>query len=218
MNRLPLELDRLGGGERAAVLAVSLPAGWAQLSAVWRGVQTDLELPAPAIAVSGTDALQLWFAFAAPPSAAERVRFLTGLRARYLADVRPAQVQLFGDVGTMPAVPGAEVAPQRWSAFVTPDLASVFDDTPWLDLPPGDEGQAAILRALEPIQPAALAHALSRLEPLPQAAPPAPAAPAPVVAQRDADPARFLAGVMNDEAAPLALRIEAARILLLAGH
>ncbi len=56
---------------------------------------------------------------------------------------------------------------------------------------------------------------LANQPPVAQAAPPA---PAPVVAQRDADPARFLAGVMNDEAAPLALRIEAARILLLAGH
>jgi hypothetical protein len=36
----------------------------------------------------------------------------------------------------------------------------------------------------------------------------------PSAGPRDPDPARFLSGVMNDETAPLALRIEAARILL----
>ncbi len=215
MNRLPLELDRLYGADRAAVLSLSLPAGWAQLSMVWRGVQADLELPAPAIAVSGADALQLWFAFASPPSASDRAHLLEGLRARYLVDAGSAQVRLFGEPAGMPAAPGIEVAPQRWSAFITHDLASVFADTPWLDIPPSDEGQAALLRALEPIQAAALAFALGRLEA------PADAAPSAAVRtadQRDADPAHFLARVMNDEAAPLALRIEAARILLLEGQ
>ncbi len=215
MNRLPLELDRLYAAGRAAVLSLALPAGWAQLSTVWRGVQADLELPAPAIAVSGTDALQLWFAFASPPSASERARFLDGLRARYLADVGSAPVRLFSEAAAMPAAPGMEVTPQRWSAFVTHDLAAVFGDTPWLDIPPSDEGQAALLRALEPIQPAALAFALARLDPNESAAP---LATARIAGPRDADPARFLAGVMNDETAPLALRIEAARALLLAGR
>jgi hypothetical protein len=216
MDRLPLELDRLYGGARAAVLALSLPAGWAQLSLVWRGVQTDLDLPAPAIAVSGVDAVQLWFGFASPPSASVRARFLERLRARYLADVASAQVRLFSDPQALPAPPCVEVAPERWSAFVTHDLAAVFADTPWLDIPPSDDGQAALLRALEPIRPAALEVALGRLEAT--AADTAPATGARIAAQPDADPARFLAGVMNDEQAPLALRIEAARILLLAAQ
>ena len=82
MNRLNTELRRLylvshaedvdtgaappalvgrEGQVRALVLGLARPADWSALSAVWQGVQADLELPAPAIAVAGTDGLQLWF-------------------------------------------------------------------------------------------------------------------------------------------------------------
>ena len=80
MNRLQRELHRLYGQKVAAiegplglgldavhpidtpgpvrtmVLELARPANWAPLSAVWQGVQTDLDLPAPAIAVNGSDA------------------------------------------------------------------------------------------------------------------------------------------------------------------
>ena len=56
------------------VLELTGPADWDVLSAVWRGVQADLELPAPAIAVSGTDGLQLWFSLEAPVPAAQLSR------------------------------------------------------------------------------------------------------------------------------------------------
>ena len=241
MNRLLPELDRLYGlrtsatgadatgistghsqhGIRAAVLAVVLPAGWEQLSSVWRGVQSDLVLPAPAIAVSGHDALQLWFSFESPISPSAAAHFLDGLRARYLPGVGQSQVRLFAEPAEVPVMPGVEVSSQRWSAFVTHDLASVFADTPWLDVPPGDEGQAAILRTLQPIGQLAFEAALTMLGaientvPLDAVASEQPDSPAAQSAeQQDCDPARFLAGVMNDETAPLALRIEAARILL----
>lgn len=242
MNRLPLELDRLyglrpsprdglaaegvgeaglGHGMRAAVLAVSLPAGWRELSTVWRGVQSDLELPAPAIAVSGIDALQLWFSFASPTSASEGTRFLQGLRARYLSEVGSSHVRLCSESAELPVAPCVEITSQRWSAFVTHDLASVFAETPWLDIPATDEGQATILRALEPIQQVAFEAALNKLGAIKNAMPLEPpaseragAGSAEIAGQRDSDPARFLSGVMKDETAPLALRIEAARILL----
>jgi hypothetical protein len=230
MNRLPLELDRLYGlppgpfanarDLRVAVLAVSQPAGWAELSAVWRGVQADLAFPAPAIAVSGHDALQLWFSFAAPTTPTARARLLRSLCARYLADVRATQVHVLVDAADVPVAPGDEVAPQCWSAFVTHDLAAVFAETPWLDIPPSDDGQATILRALTPIAPQALEAALEQLGADTDAAPAEAhttqrpiAAPARTQAP-GADPVHFLSGVVNDESAPLALRIEAARVLL----
>ncbi len=43
------------GHVRAMVLELSRPADWNALSTVWQRVQSDLELPAPAIAVSGND-------------------------------------------------------------------------------------------------------------------------------------------------------------------
>ncbi|WP_162595683.1 hypothetical protein [Variovorax sp. PBL-E5] len=241
MNLLQFELDRLYGlgasaadgaapgagdegrqrGVRALVLELALPAGGRQISSVWQGVQSDLGLPAPAIAVSGVDGLQLWFSLASPISPRAGERFLQGLRARYLSDLGSAHVHLMADTAEFPAAPPVEISPDRWSAFVAPDLASVFSDTPWLDFPPNGEGQATLLRALEPMQQGAFEAALSQLGAIEggeSGAPAASTAPGPTEVraceQTDADPVRFLRGVMNDETAPLALRIEAAKALL----
>ena len=73
MNRLQAEQQRLylshDSGPRALMLALAQPGSWAGLAKVWQGVQADLELPAPAIAVSGTDSYQLWFSLAQPVAA-----------------------------------------------------------------------------------------------------------------------------------------------------
>jgi hypothetical protein len=110
--------------------------------------------------------------------------------------------------GRHAALPGAPLpGGERWSAFVAPDLAPLFTDTPWLDLPPGDDGQATLLASQACVTPGQLATL--------QAA----SAPAPGIAAHAqlADPRRFLQQVMNDATAPLALRIEAAKALLAHG-
>ena len=258
MDRLQTEIERLyltapgrslvdaQGGVRALVLEGVQPAGWRTLAAAWQGVQAELELPAPAIAVSGLDGLQLWFSLAQPVPAARGHAFLAALRARFLAEVPAAGVRLWPDAATPPRhaslVPALQAATGNWSAFVSPDLAAVFSDTPWLDIEPGDEGQAALLRGLRPIEPAAFDAAMARLGadapdapatpstgvpgpasapgPAERSGPGTPAAAAsgpssttPATAPED-DPRRFLRRVMNDDAVPLALRIEAAKALL----
>lgn len=239
MNRLLAELDRLylvgapetppadrlvdaAGGVRALVLEAVQPLGWEALSAAWQGVQAELELPAPAIAVSGVDALQLWFSLATPVAAPRAHAFLDALRARFLADVPAARVRLLP--ASAPAARHAALVPAlqscgNWSAFVSPDLAAIFSDTPWLDIEPGDEGQAALLRGLRSIGPAAFETAFARLHagapastPASDAPPPAPGA-VPASAP-ESDPRRFLLRVMNDETVALSLRIEAAKALL----
>jgi len=234
MTPLQFELDRLYGlgasaargadpakaqGVRALVLELRPPAGWAQLSSLWTGVQADLGFPPPAIAVSGVDALQLWFSLESPtlPSAGEL--FLRGLRARYLPDVGSTHVRLIADAARLPSAPPLETSPNRWSAFVAPDLASVFADTPWLDFPPNGEGQATLLRALEPIRQVAFEAAPSRLGVMEEVPADLKLSDLPKVAtseQGGADAERFLRSVMNDESVPMALRIEAAKGLL--GH
>ena len=107
-------------------------------------------------------------------------------------------------------VPAQQGATENWSAFVAPDLAPVFADTPWLDIPPSVEGQADLLAKLQSIKPAALDAALQRLQPQDATAPEAP----PPATTPDVDPRRFLQQVLNDETVALALRIEAARALL----
>ncbi|KQW46283.1 MULTISPECIES: hypothetical protein [unclassified Roseateles] len=229
MNRLQAELHRLfllpaeasegrliddTGHVRALVMALSGPADWEALGKVWRGVQTDLDLPAPAIAVSGTDALQLWFSLQAPVDAQRGAEFLARLGARYLAGTAPARLRLLPSATSPPVhaelVPAPQAGTENWSAFVAPDLAPVFADTPWLDIPPGIDGQADLLARLQSIKPAAFEAAMQSLRPLP----PPPVVNAPIEDAKGVDPRRFLQQVLNDTSAPLALRIEAAKALL----
>jgi hypothetical protein len=212
---------------RAMVFELAGPADWQQLSTVWRGVQSDLDLPAPAIAASGLDGLQLWFSLSEPVSLAQAQSFLEHLRHRYLPDVAARRIKLMPTVDTPDdtvAVPALQVT-GNWSTFVAPDLAPLFAETPWLDIPPGRDGQAHLLSALKSIQPAAFSTALAQLQAdlqVDEAAATAAAQPAepPPTATQPRDygpnlaPQTFLLAVMNDPTAPLALRIEAAKALL----
>lgn len=225
MNRLDTEHQRLFGADgttrthdrvRHMVLGVSGPADWPALGAVWRGVQADLDLPAPAIAVNGVDAFELWFSLADPLSAEQAATFLEALCRRYLSDVAAARRRLWptheAGLSVEPArIPQLQGTTGRWSAFVAPDLAAVFGDDPSLDLPPGDDAQADQLSRQKPITRSEIEAAMARLAP----------EPAPVVAARPAgppgardDPRRFLLDVMNDPSVAMALRIQAAQALL----
>jgi hypothetical protein len=240
------------GEVRALVLGLARPADWSALSAVWTGVQADLGLPAPAIAVDGQAACQLWFSVDAPISAAEARAFLQGLCDRHLADVKPERLSLWPAPGATADAPWRHAAPvpaqqaeqadgECWSAFVAPDLAPVFADTPWLDIPPGDDNQAELLGRLQPMRLADFRQALAHLAPAPLPAPsPSPASsPAPAripdagATSPPVDPAldtplgtaqrtalAFLLGVVQDPSVALAQRIEAAKALLQAhpGH
>lgn len=241
MNRLDTEHQRLfasdpdaaaAGRVRHLVLAVCGPADWGPLSAVWRGVQADLDLPAPAIAVNGVDAFELWFSLADPVPADTAAAFLDGLCTRYLGDVAPARRRCWpsSDPGLQvepPRIPQLQAETGRWSAFVAPDLAAVFGDDPSLDIPPGDEAQAELLSRQKSLTRAEFQIALARLTPEPSpflpavqaVPPPAPAivtqAPAPAsTIRRHDDPRQFLLDVMNDPSVAMELRIKAAKALL----
>ena len=245
MSRLEEERRRLFGLDRGCddateaapdttrvlVLELARPATWPPLAAVWQGVQAELAWPAPAIAVNGVDGLQLWFSLAEPVPLAEAQQALAALHARYLAGLPQHQLAVWpptpplGRPQTL-AVPAPQVASGGWSAFVAADLAALFEDTPWLDLPPGAEAQASLLMAGRSVTPAQWRAGLATLAG--PAAPPAPANPQQTAAASFSAPAagpsasaalarNFLLQVMQDEAVPLAQRIEAARALLAAG-
>lgn len=244
MNRLTTERKRLfefpegglgphQGRVRCLWIELSRPADWTPLRAVWQALQTTLELPAPAIAVSGQGGLQLWLPLAQPAGLAEAAAFLDALFRQHLpgmAELKPGRLRCWPDAqGTLP--PPATVPAQvnggeepRWSAFVTPDLPAVFGEDAWLDLPPGDDAQADLLSRIQPITPEAWAAARERLglnrpaEPQRAADTPSALPSAPYVAATGATtPVAFLRQVMNDPQAPMALRVEAARALLAAG-
>lgn len=204
------------GTVRALVMELRRPSEWEVLARVWQGVQAELELPAPAIAVSGDDAMQLWFALAEPVAAAQGHAFLEGLRRRFLPDVDARRLRLLPTPALEHAalVPAEQAGSGNWSAFVAPDLAPVFGDTPWLDIPPNEEGQASLLRGVAVVKPAAFDAALQQLGTVAPAAAPAPAPQPAARAEAAGDAIGFLRRVMDDEGVPMALRIEAAKALL----
>lgn len=231
------------GRVRAMVLALSRPANWEALSAVWQAVQAELSLPAPAIAVTGVDGYQLWFSLAEAVPVAEARAFLEALRQRHLSHIAPARIDLLPALvstdgrprpwHTGMMMPGQEADVAQWSAFVAPDLAPVFAETPWLDVQPSLEGQADLLSSLRSIKhedwEAALAalgvmpmptasndaaRAIAAAQDAQEASPSAAEARHGVKLEANSDPRRFLLSVMNDDSVALALRIEAAKALL----
>ncbi|MGS0753373.1 hypothetical protein ACVBEH_00590 [Roseateles sp. GG27B] len=199
MNRLKSELQRLylapsfehqnmdsdaaclfnsEGQVRAMVLELARPAAWEPLAKVWRGVQAELGLPAPAIAVTGIDGYQLWFSLAEPLPAAQAAAFLEALRIRYMSDIAKDRVGLLPQVDALSPtqtrhaswVPALQAESGNWSAFLAPDLAPVFADEPWLDIEPNPVGQSDLLSRLDSIRRADFQIALERLGPAETAA------------------------------------------------
>jgi hypothetical protein len=253
MNRLQPELERLylsrpqdrvdadaqsaalidpSDRVRAMVMELTRPPNWEVLSRVWHGAQVELELPAPAIAVSGTDGLQLWFSLTEPVAVDQAHAFLEGLRQRFLADIASVRVRLMpaSDASVMrqdlhaALVPAAQENSENWSAFLAPDLVPIFAESPWLDLPPSEEGQATLLRGIEVMTQPAFEAAFAKLGPSmhPQTSTVTVAGSVdepiardrPKAASSGDDPEQFLLQVMKDDTVALALRIKAAKALL----
>lgn len=231
----PADLLDAQGHTRALVLELAVPADWARLKAVWQGVQADLGLPAPAIAVSGTDGLQLWFSAPTPVPAADARRWLESLCRRYLPGLPPHRLRLYprtepaaaaGDSPTHSApVPAWQADGATWSAFVAPDLVPLFEETPWLDSEPSEEGQAALLERVGVMKEGWFEAVVTAEAPQAvQAVAAGDGAAASVVAGglveatglmcARQEAVAFLRRVVQDEAAPLALRVEAAKALL----
>ncbi|MEZ5664654.1 MAG: hypothetical protein R3E94_14160 [Burkholderiaceae bacterium] len=236
-DRLTTSLIDAVGRTRALVIEWGRPADWRTLATLWHESQSAFDWPAPLIAVNGKDAFQLWFplAHAVPVELAHQVA--AAMVARWLpqspADALARRAMCWPEPGpdgvwrhaqVVPArMPGHEV---RWSAFVSPDLAAVFDDEPVLDLEPGRDAQADLMVRHRCIDEAAWARACQIL-----LSDVTPAVPVPVpestgdmtrlplsassaLAGPYGDPAEFLRAVMNHPAVPLAQRIKAARALL----
>jgi len=237
------------GGARVVAWHVPAAAS-ACVGQVWAGVQA--ELPAPAIAVDGEAGWLLCFALPAAKPRDEARQVLTGLIQRVLtqadAGVPPTDVAGWrftcwpldgdgdGDDDGAAATEASAwpvprlVGPDRWSAFVAPDLVPVFADTPWLDCAPSEDGQAVLLSRLQAISAADWQRLLAEAAPVtaPANTPVATTATSrltdaesglgrqalPPVAD---DPRAFLRAVMNDTSVEMALRIEAARVLLAHG-
>ena len=223
------------GRVRAMVLTLAQPADPDGVQRVWQGVQTDLGLPAPGIAVNGCDGLQLWFSLERPVTREDAAAFLAGVRQRYLPDAPTMGDYDFPSASQnatptqLPALPPTEVRTDQWSAFVAPDLVRIFADEPWLSRAPGDQAQTDLLARLQSMTVHAFELALTQLSIARAASARTPAHPfeplshpwpahqcdTPKPAHAEAA-CQFLLSVMNDPAVDWALRIDAAKALLTA--
>ena len=246
-DRLETELERLFGlpvnsvnteenltDSRLLILELSKPGIWSPLAVVWHAFVSDWGMPAPAIVINGSDGIQLWFSLTQPAPIATCTRLLMGLRSRFLNGLAYDRVTCFPGFNRNSSeqsdpsnrVPACVPGTDHWSAFVTRDLAAVFGDEPWVDVPPVRDQQAEILSRLSSMTPAHLDFVVGQLESVDAASPNVAASdrekPLDVSDSRTGSgppqewrgPAEFLWATMNNASLPMGERIEAAKALL----
>lgn len=241
MDRLTTELHRLylpqgldpehpvddarlltpSGFTRAISIELAHPISVETVGRFWQQLQDDWRLPAPAIAISGSDAYQLWISLDTPIPANQAHQWTLRLVEHALSDVPPQSVRLWPNAQRAHTrLPPGLHAPNQWSAFVAPGLASLFSDERWLETPPSIDAQADLLLRLKPLSGPDLQRVDQALSAAAAQATPAPHAPSVWASigsspsMRTTDPRSFLLQVMNDPQVDMRWRIEAAKALL----
>lgn len=206
------------GEQRLLCLTFSRTRDWPHITALLDAIGNDLDLPTPAVSIDG-QGHRLWFSLAQPVAAAQAQRFLDGLCQRYLAEIPAARVHS-GAAPLIPLPPAPLADGERWTAFIDPDMGSMFLDEAWLEMPPSLDRQADLLAACQSITVADFARALNTLlaqETSSTAASGNVALSLPEMFKNDQvfkNPQCFLLAVMNDSQISLTQRIEAAKALL----
>ncbi|PKO88950.1 MAG: hypothetical protein CVU16_12980 [Betaproteobacteria bacterium HGW-Betaproteobacteria-10] len=218
---------------RAMFIHFKKPGDWEQVGNLYQAVQLELDLPAPALSISGQKGFQLWFSLAAPVPLAQTRSFLNALRQKYLADIPSAALELLPAADQPTAVtlvPAFDTTSGKWSAFIDPSLGSMFITESGLEMAPNMDRQAAMLAGLKSIEVADFERVLHHLQTL-TATPGASAQtsrqstsqPGADTGQEPSmrdignnfnDPKSFLLAVMNAPSASTEQRIQAAKALL----
>lgn len=150
---LVLEFGGKGGGE----------AHWSALCTVANAVQHELDLPAPAVSISGT-AFQLWLSLATPVPVAQARQFVQLLRSTFLpasTDILAVAPPAFVEQVTLP--PALQPS-GKWAAFIHPSMGAAFVDEPGLDMSPPPAAQLGFLESLRSINPAQFTQALAKMQ------------------------------------------------------
>src|SRR5450830_176757 len=153
VRALVLEFGGKGSGEQH----------WGDLCTIANALQHELDLPAPAVSISGT-AFQLWLSLATPVPLLQSRQFVQLLRSTFLpasTDViavpPPAYVELV-------QLPPCLQPSGKWAAFIHPGVGAAFADEPGLDMPPTPAAQLGFLDGVRSITPAQFAQALAKLQ------------------------------------------------------
>jgi hypothetical protein len=176
-----------------------------------------MELPPPAISVSGEQGYTMWFSLSQPVPLEQAEAFLSGVRAQFLAEL-PAHHVLScpspEGALTAPLTPALHAVSGRWSVYIDPRLGGMFVEQCGLEIPPNMDHQAELLSGLKSIESNDFQRVLRSLGAHEAARAPRSNSPAVTGNKNAADPHAFLQDVMNDPAVPLKLRIKAAKALL----
>lgn len=144
-------------------------AHWTLLCDVANALQAELDLPAPAVSVSGTDGYGLWLSLATPVAPALAQEFVSLLRLAWFPDIKVAS----DGASTLVALPPyLHPDSAKWAAFIHPGMGASFADESGLEMAPPLSGQVAFLEGLQPIDAAQFADALALLRGKHAVAPP----------------------------------------------
>lgn len=230
-----LNLVSADGLVRAMVVVFEKASDWERVAKLYQGIQEDLELPAPAISVSGHAGYQLWLSLAACIPEIKVRLFLEALRQKYLADVSLSGLRLLPYAGQslINLVPALHEETGKWSAFIDPSMGAMFVEESGLDMAPNMDRQGDMLSGLKCIKTGDFERALDILQSEAESKVRLKeelAAELKVNARQSAglgheysklsisnhftDPKTFLLAVMNDASASAGHRIRAAKALL----
>lgn len=237
-------LDLVGADSKVRALVINFKRAtdWEQVAKLYQAVTNELDLPAPAVSVSGDKGYGLWFSLAEPVAVAQARDFFNALHRKYLADTPVANLEFHPDADIPAAsaptvtklVPSLQTASGKWSAYIDPSLGAMFIDEQWLEMAPNMDKQASILAGLKCIEAGDFQRVLSQLQtdaetdakaglsPTEQtpclhseaANPPRPPRSRLSSGKHYDDPESFLLAVMNDPLASPRQRIRAAKALL----
>jgi len=145
---------------------------WERLADLANKMQTELGLPAPAVAVSGRKGWGLWLSLEQPVPAAQAQQFLHLVRKAYLADIPKDELDLRPDTdkATKAAQAVAKLPPclhrasGLWAAFINPGMGASFIEEAGLPAAPPLGKQAELLADLKSITPMQFMQALYKLQ------------------------------------------------------
>lgn len=179
-GQIPVALDLVNDAGMARVMVIDFcrAADWPKVAGLFLALQTDLDLPAPAVSVSGSQGFSLWLSLVEPAPVAQLKDFLQALRVRYLAEIPLDKLNLLPvtDAATHDSAVFVRLPPcvdpinGMWSAFIDPAHGANFTDEPWLEMAPPMDKQAARLAEVESIKTGAFVNALSIMRPTPMPA------------------------------------------------
>ena len=232
---------RCDGMVRVMVVDFKKSTDSEQVAKLYQALQNDLDLPTPAVSVSGNTGYRLWVSLAEPVSVAQAQMFLGALRLKYLADITDVNLSLHPTEAVqhkIELVPARHIATGKWSAFIDPSMVGMFVDGAWLEMAPNMDKQADILARLVSIKTVEFERALTLLSTKTELETsegvslgdasestqrevvsnslrrPTHTRSALNVGNSYSDPKSFLLAVMNDPSADAHQRIKAAKALL----